>query len=174
MQPLGVYSIKKPNPPAYTIGPPLAGDLGWVIHRHAVIYVQDYGFNDRFESLVAGIVAGFADEHDEDAERCWIARQGECILGSIFIMRHDAATAKLRLLYVEAEARGLGVGKNLVHTAVEFAKAAGYQRITLWTNAQLLAARSIYEKQGFRCISSEEHDMFGPKMIGETWELKLG
>ena len=159
--------------PELIIGPPQAGDFGWVVHRHGVIYTQEYGFNDRFEPLVAGIVAKFAAERDDRVERCWIARYNGRIVGSIFIMRQDETTAKLRLLYVEADARGLGVGKKLVKAAISFAKSAGYQRMTLWTNAALLAARGIYQREGFVCVSSEEHTMFGPTMIGETWELNF-
>jgi DNA-binding MarR family transcriptional regulator/GNAT superfamily N-acetyltransferase len=157
----------------YLIRPHQAGDMGWVVHRHGVLYSQEYGWDERFEALVAGIVAKFVQHYDARRERCWIAdRDGE-IVGSVFVVKQSETVAKLRLLLVEPKARGLGIGTRLVDEAVRFARTAGYRKIRLWTNSVLLAARHIYEVAGFRMIQEEPHHSFGHDLIGETWDLKL-
>lgn len=153
--------------------PPVAGDFGWIIHRHGVLYAAEYGLNNRFEALVAKIIGDYANEHDPQRETCWIAEHNGRVVGSIFIMQESTTIAKLRLLYVEPDARGLGIGKLLVNTAMNFARNAGYESMTLWTNAQQESARGIYERAGFQKIREEEHSTFGKNMIGETWDIKL-
>lgn len=153
--------------------PPMAGDFGWVIFRHAALYATEYGFNNKFEALVAKIIADYASEHDPNCEACWIAEHKGKVVGSVFVMRQCETTAKLRLLYVEPDARGLGIGKLLVNTAIGFAKNCGYETMTLWTNAELINARTIYEKVGFQKISQEAHSDYGKPMMGETWNLTL-
>jgi DNA-binding MarR family transcriptional regulator/GNAT superfamily N-acetyltransferase len=149
------------------------GDIGWIIHRHGVLYSRDYGWNSNFEGFVAEIAGKFAQSHDANREHCWIAeRRGE-IIGSVFLMRQDDEVAKLRLLYVEPTARGLGVGRRLVEQCLHFARSAGYRRIVLWTNDVLTSARRIYEAAGFQLTAEEPHRMFGPPMVGQTWELEL-
>lgn len=149
------------------------GDLGWVIHRHGALYAQEYGWDTSFEALVAQIVADFITSYNPARERCWIAEMGGEIVGSVFVVQADEATAKLRLLLVEPKARGLGLGTRLVEECIGFARRSGYQKLMLWTNSVLVEARHVYQKVGFRLIAEEPHHSFGHDLVGETWELKL-
>ena len=148
-----------------------------MVHRQAVLYTQEYDWDWTFEALVARIVADFIDQFEPQHERCWIAERQGRIVGSIFLVRpRDAAAdgeAKLRLLYVDAEARGLGVGAALVDACIAEARAKGYRRLTLWTNAVLVSARRIYQARGFVLVSEEQHRSFGHDLVGQYWALDL-
>lgn len=159
--------------PAITLRPPRPGDLGFVVHRHAALYAAEYGWDIRFEAMVAEIVAAFIHRADTAREGCWIAERDGTILGSVMLVQQGGDVAKLRLLYVEPSARGLGLGRRLLHQALAFARARGYARVTLWTNDILVAARRLYETAGFRLVESESHHSFGHALVGENWDLDL-
>ena len=157
----------------YVLRPHQPGDMGWVVHRHGALYAQEYGFDERFEALVAGVVAKFVERYDPKRERCWIAEKDGEIVGSAFVVRRSRSVAQLRLLLVEPKARGLGIGERLVAECVRFARQAGYRTLTLWTNSVLRSARRIYQAAGFRRVHREKHRSFGRELVGETWELAL-
>jgi DNA-binding MarR family transcriptional regulator/GNAT superfamily N-acetyltransferase len=149
------------------------GDMGWVTHRHGVLYAQEYGWDERFEALVAQIVADFINHYKPARERCWVAEMDGEIVGSVLVVQASETVAKLRLLLVEPKARGLGLGTRLVKECIRFARRSGYQKLMLWTNSVLVEARHIYQKSGFTRIAQEAHHSFGHDLIGETWELVL-
>jgi len=149
------------------------GDMGWVVHRHGELYAREWGYNSEFEALVARIVADFLDNLDPAAERCWIAERAGEIVGSVFVVRKTKQVAKLRLLLVEPSARGLGLGQRLVDECIRFARQAGYRKMTLWTQAELTAARRVYQQAGFVCVKRISQHSFGARRTAETWERDL-
>jgi DNA-binding MarR family transcriptional regulator/GNAT superfamily N-acetyltransferase len=162
------------EPRGFFLRPPGQGDLGWILHRQAVLYEREYGWDWTFEGLLANILSRFVSEFDSAKEQAWIAECGGSIVGSVFLVRgDDAATAKLRMLYVEPSARGLGIGKALVAACITRAREVGYQRLTLWTHDILVAARRIYQAAGFRLVAQEPHHSFGHDLMSETWTLDL-
>jgi len=157
----------------YILRPPQPGDMGWVVQAHGALYAREYGWNEECEALIAEIVVKFIREFDPRRERCWIAERDGRNVGCVFLVRESDGEAKLRLLLVEAEARGLGIGKRLVDECIRFARQAGYKRITLWTNDVLHAARQLYEQARFQLIEEKRHHSFGQDLVGQTWSLEL-
>lgn len=164
--------------PQVTYRNPRPGDLGWVVYRHGLLYGEGHGWNINFEGLVSEVIAEFVTL-EKNRNHCWIAVPDENahpseILGCIFIMEaKDPEEARLRLLHVEPDARGLGLGQTLVRESIEYSRAKGYKRVSLWTNSVLHSARRIYEAAGFRLVSEEKHTKFGPELTGQYWVLEL-
>lgn len=152
---------------------PRPGDYGWVVQAHGAIYTREYGWDDSFEGLVAGIVSDYLKNRDPMLERCWIAQQDGQNVGAVFCVRQSATVAKLRLLILDPRARGMGVGRRLVEACIAFAREKGYRKLVLWTQANLLAARGIYANAGFKLVASEPNRAFGKDLVSETWELTL-
>lgn len=149
------------------------GDMGWIVYRHAIVVAEYYGWGEAFEAVVGEITTDFLKNHHPEKERCWIAEKDGKMLGCVFVVDAGENTSKLRLLYVEPDARGLGVGKRLVEEVVQFSKNTGYDKVLLWTMSNLTAARKIYKQAGFSIILEEPNTEFGENLIAETWELKL-
>jgi GNAT superfamily N-acetyltransferase len=158
---------------AFVIRDPRPGDIGWIIHRHGVLYAEEYGWDESFEGLVAEIAGRFIQRFDPKLEHCWIAERDGEIVGSVFVVRKSARVAQLRLLYVEPSTRGLGIGRRLVDECIAFAKAKGYRTMTLWTNAVLHSARKIYQAAGFKLVKEARHHSFGKDLVGQHWDLRL-
>jgi DNA-binding MarR family transcriptional regulator/N-acetylglutamate synthase-like GNAT family acetyltransferase len=169
----GLLAASFPPSEQVVLRDPVPGELGWVVKRHGEIYTAEYGWNAEFEGLVAEIVGRFAGSHDPLLERCWIAELRGEPAGSIFLVKDTAKVAKLRLLLVEPWARGHGVGGRLVDACLAFARHAGYRKVRLWTNAELHAARRIYERAGFRMVDESRAHRFGLDQVFQTWELHL-
>ena len=159
--------------PVITLRDPQPGDMGWVVQQHAEVYWREYGWDMRFEALVAGIVSRYVQKYQPDFERCWIAEVNGVRAGSAFVVRKSKTTAQLRMLILSPEARGLGLGGKLCDECITFARAKGYKKMTLWTNNCLIAARAIYLKRGFKLVKTEPYQGFGQDLVGETWELRL-
>jgi DNA-binding MarR family transcriptional regulator/GNAT superfamily N-acetyltransferase len=162
----------KPAGP-YLLRPHRPGDIGWIIHRHGVLYAEEYGFDETFEALVADILARFIQHHDPKREYLWIAEQDGERVGSILIVDAGEEVAQLRILLVEPKARGRGIGKRLIEECVDFSKRAGYKKIKLWTQSILVAARHLYEKAGFTLVEEKPHRSFGRDLVAQIWELPL-
>ncbi len=173
-----MQTIRSLLDPAVTPSPAIIrahrpGDIGWIVESQARAYTTEYGWDMRFEGLIAEVAGQFLNRFDPEMEYCWIAERGGINIGSVLITNGGDGIAKLRLLYIDKSARGLGLGRTLVDECIRFASAKGYRQISLWTNDILHTARSIYIKAGFRLVSEEKHRMFGPELNGQTWVLDL-
>jgi DNA-binding MarR family transcriptional regulator/N-acetylglutamate synthase-like GNAT family acetyltransferase len=157
----------------YSLRDPRPGDMGWVVQLHGAFYAAEFGWDESFEALTAEIVAKFVQNFDPERERCWIAERNGVNLGCVFLVKKSNQVAKLRLLLVDPSAHGLGIGKRLVSECIRFAREAGYRKMTLWTQSNLVAARGIYKSAGFRLVQRWPVKQFGHKMTSETWDLKL-
>jgi DNA-binding MarR family transcriptional regulator/N-acetylglutamate synthase-like GNAT family acetyltransferase len=157
----------------YVLRPHEPGDMGWITHRHGVFYAEEYGWDEQFEALVAQIGSDFLRNYNPKKERCWIAEMEGEIVGSVFVTQDSEKVARLRLLLVEPKARGLGLGTRLVEECIRFSKRNGYEKLVLWTNSVLEAARHSYKKLGFELVEEEKHHSFGHDLVGETWEKSL-
>lgn len=160
-------------PSAATLRPHRPGDIAYVLHRQAVLYVEEYGWDGSFETLLLKVGADFLRGFDPAREACWIAELDGAIVGSVFLVRESDTVGRLRLLYVEPSARGHGIGQRLVAACVERAREAGYARLTLWTNDILTTARHIYDASGFRLVAEKPHHSFGKDLVGQDWDLAL-
>lgn len=152
---------------------PRPGDLGWIVQRHGELYWREYGYDERFEALVASIVGEYVAHRVPARERCWVAERNGERVGSVFLVQKSPTIAKLRLLFVEPRARGHGIGGKLVRKCTTFARAAGYRWITLWTQRELTAARRLYVAEGYELVDSTAHADFGKACVAETWRLRL-
>lgn len=157
--------------PQIVLRPHRVGDVGWVIQRQACLYAQEYGWSIEFEALLAEIGAGFIRDFKPGRDFCWIAERDALPVGAVFLVHENDATAKLRMLHVEEAARGHGIGARLVDECVRQARECGYERLVLWTNDVLAAARKLYERAGFKLVAEEKHHSFGKDLVGQTWEL---
>ena len=168
-----IQSLLQGTSPTYLLRDPQPGDMGVVVQQQSALYAREYHWNCEFEALVAEIVAKYLREFDPACERCWIAEKDGQVVGSVFVIRHDATTAKLRMLYVDASARGMGIGQRLVDECVRFARHAGYTRMLLWTVDILTDARKLYQKAGFELVEEEPMESFGKALVSQTWALTL-
>ncbi|MEH6477073.1 MAG: GNAT family N-acetyltransferase [Sneathiella sp.] len=161
------------NAQAYQLRSHRPGDMGWIIGAHGRLYSEEYGWDDTFEAMVAKIAAEFIENFDPKSECCWIAERAGRNIGSAMVVKEDETTAKLRLVIVDPDARGLGVGVKLVEECLNFSRRAGYSKITLWTNDNLHAAIGIYKNLGFKLAGEEPHHSFGADLVGQYWQLDL-
>jgi len=161
------------RPPPVVLRPHRSGDLGWVVEGQARLYAEEYGWNQEFEALVAEICARFLRRFDPAREHCWIAEVDGQRVGSVTLVAQSKTVAKLRMLFVDRQARGMGIGRKLVDECLAFARRAGYRKITLWTNDCLASARRIYQACGFSLVKSEPHHSFGHDLVGQYWEKLL-
>jgi DNA-binding MarR family transcriptional regulator/GNAT superfamily N-acetyltransferase len=162
----------KPSPEPI-LRQPRAGDFGWIVERHGILYAQEYGWGGNFEGVCAQIVADFVNTFDPQCERGWIAELDGRNVGCVLLVKDQPGVARLRLLLVEPSARGLGIGARLTDECVRFARACGYHKMTLWTHSVLTAARTIYARAGFTLTSSEQKQSFGQEVVSEHWDLTL-
>ena len=164
---------KAPPSPQPILRQPRAGDFGWIVERHGILYAQEYGWGGNFEGVCAEIVADFVNTFDPQCERGWIAELDGRNVGCVLLVKDKPGVARLRLLLVEPSARGLGIGARLTDECIGFARACGYRKMTLWTHSVLTAARSIYARAGFTLTSSERKQSFGCEVVSEHWDLTL-
>lgn len=167
--------LAEPDDTPLVLRPPRVGDIGWLIHRQALLYNIEQGWNAEFEMLIARLYADFHDAPTAPGKALWVADIGGEIAGSVYVLPAAEAddTAQLRMLYVEPMFRGRGIGGTLVEAAVAFARNVGYRRIMLWTQDCLVSARRIYQGAGFELAKEEPHRSFGADLNGQYWVLEF-
>jgi DNA-binding MarR family transcriptional regulator/GNAT superfamily N-acetyltransferase len=159
--------------PSYILRDPEPGDMGWIVHRHGVLYTEEQNLDTSFEGVVADIVAEYIKNYNPKRERCWIVEHAGQVAGSIFVTESDQDNAKLRLLYVEPDARGLGLGERLVAECVKFSRNKGYKYLNLWTHSTQASAGKIYQPAGFKLIDETKTQAFGQILKRQDWRLEL-
>jgi DNA-binding MarR family transcriptional regulator/GNAT superfamily N-acetyltransferase len=168
-----VQSLLGDGDNSWLLRDPGPGDMGAVVQQQAELYAREYGFNSEFEALLAEIVAQYLRQFDPSSERCWIAEKNGKVVGSVFVVRENENTARLRMLYVDASTRGMGIGKRLVEETIQFARRVGYTRMELWTTSVLVDAARLYQKAGFQLVEQENVHQFGRDLVSQTWSLEL-
>ncbi len=158
---------------SYLLRPHQPGDMGWIVYRQAILYAEEYGWDGTYEALAAEIVAQFIKNYDPKREHAWVTEKDGERVGAVFVAKESDEISRLRLLHVEREARGLGIGRRLVEECIRFSRQAGYRKMLLWTQSILVAARHIYRQAGFEIVREEKHHSFGKDLTAETWELDL-
>ncbi|KAF2073854.1 hypothetical protein CYY_004850 [Polysphondylium violaceum] len=157
----------------YLVRDPQAGDFDIIVERQWRVYESEYGWNSDFRDILVDIIQKYQAEFDQSLDRCWIAEKEGQVVGSIFVVKHDQTTAKLRMLYVDSSARGLGIGKRLIEETINFARQSGYKRMVLWTMSVLTTARGLYQRAGFNLVEEEKVQSFGKDLVSQTWSLDL-
>lgn len=158
---------------SYLLRLPQAGDFGWVVQANSSLHAQENGWNEQYEALVAQTVANYLNSFDSRKDCCWIAEKDGENVGAVFFVKKSETVAQIKLLFVNPQARRLGIGKRLVQECTRFARKSGFKKITLWTSSAFAVARYIFEKEGYKLIKSETNNSFGQELTGEIWELKL-
>lgn len=169
----GIFTGKQLKSDMFTLRSHRPGDIGYISYRHAAFYSQNYGFDVSFDAYVASAMAQFVAQYDPQKEYLWVVEDDSTIVGSIAIVKAEEGVAQLRWFLVEPQARGKGLGKKLIHEALEFCKQRNYRKIILWTVSKMEVARRLYARCGFQITRTNTHQIWGQELTEELWELEL-